>query len=227
MDASLSPARLAPGRHSAAWPGGPVASERAPQSWSTSLGTPEALGLSAGEASAMLLDAAARPLWGAWLCAGATPADLAARALLLEGVVCERAPAEAVVAEGAAAWVWLGGEPPAHCVVRVRRIHRSLGTGDPPLRAVEGLPPGRQIVHLGRLRLSTPLRSAVELLAAREPARAAAPSTVRALLQAAGAWDAAAPPVEALEGFGPAARGRIEEGWERCVQAFRCPATVR
>ncbi|WP_394163452.1 hypothetical protein [Galactobacter valiniphilus] len=184
-------------------------------------GTPAHLGLSAGEASALVLGGAARSLWGEWLCPGDTRADLTARTDLLRALLAERAPADAVVAEGTAAWAWLGGTPPAQCIVRVRRIHRSLGAGDPPLRAVEGLPPERHIVNVGRLRISSPLRAAVELLAVRSPDRAASPSTVRGLLEAVGAWTREAPPPEALEGFGPAARSRIAEGWTWCAQAFR------
>jgi hypothetical protein len=198
----------------------PVPGAAAPGLLSPS-GPAGALGLSSGEAAVMLMDGTARRLWGAWLCPGATPADQAERTRLLAHVLEGRAPADAVVCVESAAWAWLGGPPPPVATVRVRRFHRSMAASDPPLRAVDGLPPERHIGLLHGVRLTTPLRTAVELLGARPERRADAVGSVTRLLRAAGAEEAQEPPAEALEGFGPVVRARIREGWAARLQAFR------
>ena len=174
-------------------------------------------GLKAGELQALRLRQVVRPVLGPWVVVGDARIDGRARLAALSLAGRERLPLGAVVCGEAAAWAWAGGVSPTALQARVKRVHRSPAPGDPAVVLIDALPPDADTTSVGSCLVTTPLRTALDLLATGN----ASPQLCRALLEGVGQWGEARPPAASLERLSARHRPLAIRGWVELTQAFR------
>jgi|GEM_PF-2259493 len=175
------------------------------------------LGVTRAELSALLLDQVVRPLIGDRVTLGSGASTCGVRAHGLRDWACGGLPPRAVFCDEAAAWVWVGGPAPTRVGFRVDKVHRVPAPRDPPLRARGGLPALKEVALLDGVRLTTPARTALDLLA--DAGDSALPvDTVRRLLRFEGLWELVGhrpPPEERVEHLGAMRRASALRNWDR------------
>lgn len=174
-------------------------------------------GLKAGELQALRLRQVVRPVLGPWVVPGDARIDGRARLAALSHVASERLPRGAVVCGAAAAWAWVGGESPSTLQARVNRVHRSPAPGVPNVVLIDALPPDADTTAVGGCLVTTPLRTALDLLAT----GSASPQLCRALLEGVGQWGEPRPPAASVERLSARHRPLAIRGWVELNQAFR------
>lgn len=180
-------------------------------------GGPAVEGPTPSELSAMAAAQVVRRVIGdSWL-PSCVPLSLPLRLRALEAELAGRWPLHAALSHEGAAWLWQGGPAPEVVHAWVPKFHRHPAEVGLPLRLRQGIVPQRQVFSLGQLAVTSPLRTALDLLADER----GDPATVRALAQAAGVWGLERPPWHGVDGMGAARRAAARRAWERCAQAFR------
>lgn len=179
------------------------------------------LGYTATEQALLLQRLVVRTVLGPWVVVGAATAGSSERWEALARVVGEELPAHAVISDHTAAWVWVGGPAPERVEYRVPRMHRESVLAQLPCWGRDGVPPDSCVVRRGRLAVTDPLRTAVDLMAdAARLARADA-VTLHRLIEPWGGLHRALPPERTLEGLSPRRRGLAGRVWRELPQAFR------
>lgn len=103
----------------------------------------------------------------------ALPAAVPATPALRAAAVASLVPARCAVGRTTAAWVHLGGDPPERVHVVAPRGVRAPEPAPGRTSSVADLP-GRDVLVLGGVRVTTPRRTAVDLLSHEAPERALA-----------------------------------------------------
>lgn len=179
------------------------------------------LGLSRSELALLLSRAELRRVLGPWLVAGHQVARAAERWQALEDLVDGRLPLGAVISEHTAAWLWLGGPSPERISFRVPKVHRGVSLPGLVCMGRDAMTPEACIARRGALAVTSPVRTAVDLMAdAGAPVHGTA-VTLRRLTEPLGFYGLARPPTSALGGLSERRRRRAERAWLRLPYAFR------
>ena len=161
----------------------------------------------------MALDLVARPFLGESFLLGGPGHHSATRLRALRSWAEGRLPPRAVVCDEAAAWVWVGGSPPERVCIRVAKVHRQGRSTVPPLRRRDGLPAASEIISFEGLRLTSPTRTALDLVAD----GAAEAQTIALLLSLADPdgtlLQAPLPPAQLLENLGRIRAAAVRRAW--------------